>query len=70
MPPLHCEVHALGKTNRYRMRAIITRSLFETASDYLPRILGPKIAEFPCLVHKLSLILTTLQYKTGINRSE
>ena len=61
MPPLHCEVHALGKTNRYRMRSIINRS-FETTFDYIPRILGPKIAEFPCLQHKLSVILTALQY--------
>ena len=26
------------------------------------RILGSKIEEFPCLVHKLSVILTALQY--------
>ena len=35
-----------------------------TALDYKPpRILGPRIAEFPCLVHKLSVILTALQHK-------
>ena len=48
---------------KYRTRAIITRSLFETALDYKPQILGPNIEEFPCLVHKLSVILTALQYK-------
>ena len=31
----------------YRMRAIKFRSWFETALDYKPRILGPKIEEFP-----------------------
>ena len=53
MPPLHSEVHALEKHvgSRYHMRSIMTRSSFETAFDYIPRILGPKIAEFPCLVH-------------------
>ena len=50
-------------THIYRTRAIITRSWFETALDYKPRILDPKIEEFPCLVHKLSVILTALQYK-------
>ena len=30
---------------------------------YKPHILDPKIEEFPCLVHKLSAILTALQYK-------
>ena len=33
------------------------------ALDYKPRILGPKIEGFPFLVHKLSVILTALQYK-------
>ena len=47
----------------YRTRAIITRSRFETALDYRLRILGSKIEEFPCLVRKLSVILTALQYK-------
>ena len=46
----------------YRTPAIITRSWFETALDYKPRFLGPKIEEFPILVHKLSVILTDLQY--------
>ena len=40
----------------YRTRAIITRSRFETALDYKPRILGLKNEEFPFLVHKLSVI--------------
>ena len=48
---------------RYRTRAIITRSRFETALDYKPRILGQAIEEFPRLVHKLSVILTDLQCK-------
>ena len=34
-----------------------------TRSDYKARILGSKIEEFPCSVHKLSVILTALQYK-------
>ena len=46
-----------------RTRAIITRSWFETVLDYKPRILGPKIEEFPCLVHNLFVILTALRYK-------
>ena len=33
----------------YRTRAIITRSWFEITLDYKPRILDPKIEEFPCL---------------------
>ena len=33
------------------------------ALDYKPRILGPKIEGFSCLVHKLSVVLTALQYK-------
>ena len=41
----------------YRTRTIITRSLFETALKDKLRIL-----EFPFLVHKLSLALSTLQY--------
>ena len=45
----------------YRMRSIITRSWFETTLDYRLRILDPKIEEFPCLVHKLSVKLTALQ---------
>ena len=47
----------------YRTRAIITRSWFETALNYKPRILDPKIEEFPCLLHKLSVTLTALQDK-------
>ena len=56
----------------YRMRAIITRSWFETAFNYKPRILEQKIKEFPVLVYKLSVILTALQYKPlyNINRTE
>ena len=45
------------------MRAIITRSWFETSLDYTPRLLGPKLEEFTLLVHKLSVILTALQSK-------
>ena len=48
---------------KYRTRTILTRSLFETALNYKPRILDPKIKEFPCLVHKLSVTLTPPQYK-------
>ena len=47
----------------YHMCATITCSWFETALKYKPRILDPKIEEFPCLVHKLSVTLTALQYK-------
>ena len=47
----------------YHTCAIISRSWFKTAFDYNPRILGAKIEEFPFLVHKLSVILTALQYK-------
>ena len=39
---------------------ITTLSWFETALDYKLRILGPKIEDFPCLLHKLSVTLTTL----------
>ena len=39
---------------------------FETALDYKPQILDPKIEEFPCLVHKLSVISTALDYKPHI----
>ena len=43
---------------------VITRSLFETTLDYQPRILGPKLNNFLIyLVHGLSVIITTLQYK-------
>ena len=48
---------------KYRTRAIITRSSFETALNYKPRNFGSKIEDFPCLVHKLSVTLTALQYK-------
>ena len=44
----------------YHVRAIITRSWFEAAQDYNPRILGSEIEEFSCLVYKLSVILTSL----------
>ena len=50
-------VHFIGHVKKYmyyRTRDIITRSWFETA-DF--------IEEFPCLVHKLSVILTALDYK-------
>ena len=53
---------------KYCTRAIITRFCFEIVLDYKPRILGQKTEEFPCfLVHKLSVILTTLY---NINCSE
>ena len=42
----------------YRTCPTITRSYFETALNYKPWILDPKIEEFPCLVHKLSVTLT------------
>ena len=54
---------SLSACDIYRTHAIITRSQFETALDYKPRILGSKIEEFPFVVHKLSAILTALQYK-------
>ena len=44
------------------MHSIITRSGFENTL-YKLLLLGPKIEEFPYLVHKLSGILTALQYK-------
>ena len=50
-------------TFNYHMHAIITRSWFETTLDYKLWILDPKIEEFPCLVHELSVTLTALQYK-------
>ena len=49
--------------DKYRTYAIIARSWFETTLDYKPRIAGPTIEEFHFLVHKLSEIQTTLQYK-------
>ena len=49
--------------NEYRTHAIITRSWFETALDDKPLMIDTTIEEFPCLVHKLSVKLTTLQYK-------
>ena len=47
----------------YITRTIIIRSWFETALDNKPHILDPTIEEFPCLVHKLCVPLTALQYK-------
>ena len=49
--------------SKYRRRNIITRSWFETALNHKLRTLDPKIEEFPCLVHKLSVTLTALQYE-------
>ena len=40
----------------YRTRAIISRSGFEAALVYKPRILSLTNEEFPFLVHKLSAI--------------
>ena len=51
------------------MLVIITHSLFEIALDYKPQILSPKIEEFPSLLHKLSVILTALQYKQQWKRA-
>ena len=48
---------------KYHMLTIITRSRFETALDLKPRILDPKIEQFPDIVHELSVTLTALQYK-------
>ena len=45
----------------YPTRIIITQ--FETALNYKPQILDPKIEEFPCLLNKFSVTLTTLRYK-------
>ena len=47
----------------YRTRAIITRSWFETALDYKPRILG---LTFLVYVLKQSVVLTALDYKNGV----
>ena len=47
----------------YRACTIITRSWFEFALDYKLRILDSRFAAFPCLVHKLSAILTALQHR-------
>jgi hypothetical protein len=47
----------LNSSFKYRTRTIITHL------DYNQRILDPKIEEFPCLAHKLSVKLTSLQYK-------
>ena len=38
------------------MRAVITRSWFETDLDYKPWILDPQIEKLPSLVHKLYTI--------------
>ena len=42
--------------SEYRTRAIISRSQFEAALVYKPRILSLKNEEFSFLVHKLSVI--------------
>ena len=44
----------ITQLNRYRTRATISRSRFEAALVYKPRILSLKYEEFPFLVHKLS----------------
>ena len=67
-PKLHtgiekCVILQLGNLHNYRTCAIITRSRFETALNYKPRIVDQKIEEFPCLLHKLSVTLSTLDYK-------
>ena len=42
---------------------VISSQILNTvrALDYKPQILGPKIEEFSCLIHKLSVLLTALQ---------
>ena len=47
--------------SEYHTRAIITRSWFETALNYKPRIFDPKMDEFPCLAHKFSVTLTAVK---------
>ena len=57
------ELGLFENATKYRTCAIITISKFETALDYKLQNLDPKIEDFPCLVHKLPLTLTALQYK-------
>ena len=45
----------------YGIHVIITHSWFETSYHYKPWILGPRTEEFPSLLHKLSVKLTSLQ---------
>ena len=52
-------------TTHYRTRAIITHSWFETTLDYKPRILCPKIEEFPCLVHNTPIHENFIYKKQG-----
>ena len=56
-----------GRKRPFTVRVTITRYWFETALDYKPRILGSKIEEFSCLVHKFSVVLIALQYKPQWN---
>ena len=57
-------INFFSKVNTvYRTRVIITRSWFETALDYKPRILGPT---FLVYVIKWSVILTSLALKNGV----
>ena len=49
----------------YRTRAIISRSRFEAALVYKPRILSLKNEDFPFLVHKLSAIQAAAKMKIG-----
>ena len=58
-----CHIRVL----KYRAHAIITCSRFETTLDYKARIFHPKIVEFSCLVHKLSVTLKSSQNKNGPN---
>ena len=53
---LFFEARAIQSHFIYRTRAIISRSRFEAALIYKPRILSLKNEEFPFLVHKLSAI--------------
>ena len=54
---------SLSLLSVYSTCAIITRSWFETALDYKPRILGPT---FLVYVLKWSVILTSLALKNGV----
>ena len=53
--------------NLYRTRAIITRSWFEKVLEFKPWIFSPDFLVL-WLVHKLSAILTTLDYKSHWRR--
>ena len=54
-------------TTKDRTLATITRSLFETALNYKPRILDPNIEEFPCLISLQSLVQGQYRARTGFS---